>query len=164
MPPHKHILAYTYTKCSKIGAILLKTSAGFTLIELIIVIVLLAILSAVALPRFFSASTDARTAVIKHMEDAIYASRNFAKGRYRLDGLTGTGTVTIDGQSITVLSGGFPTGDSAGIGSALESISGFDVAYAAGVATFTITGYAGSNCQVTYTASTGAATKTINGC
>lgn len=139
-------------------------TAGFTLVELIIVIVLLAILSAVALPRFFSASADARTAMIKHMEDALYASRNFAKSRYRLDGLTGSGSVTIDGQAVTVLSGGFPTGDVAGIGAAVESISGFDVAYAAGVATYTITGYAGSNCQVTYTASTGAVAKTTSGC
>ena len=39
--------------------------AGFTLVELVIVIVVLGILSAVAIPRFFDFSTDAREAAAK---------------------------------------------------------------------------------------------------
>lgn len=40
-------------------------SKGFTLIELVIVIIVLAILAAVAIPRFINIQSDARVAVIK---------------------------------------------------------------------------------------------------
>lgn len=146
-----------------------KQRTGFTLIELVIVVVLLGILAAFALPRFFSASTDARTATIRQLEGALVAAVNHAKDRYRLDQMTGAGSVTLDGQAVTVLTGGNPTGDSNGIEKAIEysTTSGFDVAHAAGVSTFTITGYSGSNCKVVYTAATAmpdAIARTSSGC
>ncbi|MBF0622861.1 MAG: type II secretion system protein [Magnetococcales bacterium] len=71
-----------------------RRQAGFTMIELIMVIVILGILSAVAAPKFLDISGDARAAATDSMHGAFQSAFNMAFAAHRAAGLTadsGTG-------------------------------------------------------------------------
>lgn len=139
-------------------------SKGFTLIELVVVIVLLGILAAVAVPRFFDAGSDARKASLRALSGAIQDAKKFSKARYRINGQSGAGTVTLDGTSVAVVDGGNPSATSAGIGTAVES-EGFTFGAPSGTTiAATITGFSGTPCSVTYDHSDGSVTIADGGC
>lgn len=144
------------------------TQSGFTLVELIVVIVVLGILAATALPKFVNVSQDARRASVEGVTGALRSAVSLVQAKYYAAGNTTATTVTMqDNSTVTVAAGtGIPVGTAAGIGAALQSTEGFVVDYTTPTAvTFRPTNGGGSNCQVAYNGTTGlVGTPTTSGC
>lgn len=81
---------------------------GFTLIELVIVIVILGILSAFALPRFADLSGDAETAAVEGALGSVKSAASIVRSKALASGNgdeSSDGAITLEGQSIDLENG-----------------------------------------------------------
>jgi MSHA pilin protein MshA len=60
---------------------------GFTLIELIVVIVILGIMAAIAAPKFVNLQSDARSSVMKGLEGSLRSGATLVYSRALIDGI-----------------------------------------------------------------------------
>ncbi|WP_068544957.1 prepilin-type N-terminal cleavage/methylation domain-containing protein [Thalassotalea crassostreae] len=137
----------------------MSNNKGFTLIELVIVIVILGILAATAAPKFIDLTGDARSAVMEGVEGSVNSATEIVHAKALIEGQTAeNGTINI-GDTPIELTYGYPTNASIELAVEIsDDAITFDASGAA--ATWTHSEATGANCNVTYDSSSIANTET----
>jgi len=137
-----------------------KRTRGFTLIELIVVILILGILAAIAAPKFVDLTGQARVAALNGLRAAVSSASTLANGLQVAQGLTPDQSVTIENTPV-LMKNRYPSQATGGIDAAVR----FDDATfetAAPTVTFRVkTAGTPASCAFQYTDATATAPPTI---
>nr|WP_319555286.1 type II secretion system protein [uncultured Vibrio sp.] len=152
----------------------MKRQGGFTLIELVVVIVILGILAVTAAPRFLNLQSDARSSALQGLSGAINGAAGITYGKAAIEGIEANAVDAL-ANGITI-SFGYPQSEEAGL---VNAVTGLDADWAWAstaatadetgtlVATFpttdlpagngdnTVANIQATNCYVTYTTAAG---------
>lgn len=101
-----------------------ETQSGFTLVELITVIVVLGILAAAVLPRFINIRSEAIIASMQRLDAAIETATTLTYAKAVASGLDQqpSASITLDGESVDLIYG-FPAGTANGIAKLVDAPS-----------------------------------------
>jgi len=125
-------------------------SGGFTLIELVVVITILGILAAFAVPKFIALDSQARIATVNGLAGSVKSAAALARGMSMATG--NAAQVTMEGSPVNLVFN-YPDSTAAGIPMAVNT-SASDFTYAPGAASGTwakVGAPTPGTCAVTYT-------------
>lgn len=117
---------------------------GFTRVELIVLVMIVGMVAAVAVPRYRGLETEARVAAVKKMGGALKSAALMAHAVCQSRSCVNDQVLVIEGQSIT-FSNGYP--DAATIGRLVQNTEGFT---SSGGSRFIKDGARTSDCWVQY--------------
>lgn len=84
----------------------MKRQGGFTLIELVVVIVILGILAVTAAPKFLNLQSDARASSLQGLKGAMTGAAGIVYGKAAINGVeTGVGAISEGTDTINLLNG-----------------------------------------------------------
>jgi len=125
----------------------IKKQRGFTLIELVVVITILGILAAFAIPRFASLEREARIGVIQGLAGSVRSASALSHSLSLTQG--NPATVVVEGNVIN-MTNEYPIADD--IDNTLMDFTGYSFAVAGATGVFTRPGApTPANCSVAYT-------------
>jgi MSHA pilin protein MshA len=95
----------------------MKNQQGFTLIELIIVIVILGLLAVTAAPKFIGMQSDARAATLQGLAGTLKSAGNIVYAKAALDSIESAATGTANGVAVVY---GYPAATQAALQAAAD--------------------------------------------
>lgn len=126
---------------------------GFTLIELVVVIVILGILAVTAAPKFLNLQDDAKISALKGLEGAIKGATGIVYGKAAVSGVENqqSAILVLNGVS-TPIRFGYPLASSASLGAVVDGLydGDWDIQANSGIDIQAWYGFKGFDCQVHY--------------